>query len=281
MEGALTELEQTVGAHLPVRGDRLRGRVALVSGAGSAGDLLGTGAATALLFAGQGADVAILDLDRMRGENTLRLIEQLGGRGLVVTADIRDGAACAAAVDVTVKAFGGIDVLMNNTGVGRSGKLGEVSEADWDFVVDVNLKGTMLLSQAALPHLAARKGAVINVSSVAAQRAHGSLAYAAAKGGLFSMTRDMAYACGPAGVRVNCLVPGYLTTPMGGGGDAKMRDERRKATFLGTEGSGWDIAWAALFLAGPEARWITAQVLNVDAGSTAASNLPRLALFKN
>jgi len=85
----------------------------------------------------------------------------------------------------------------------------------------------------------------------------------------------------PAGVRVNCLVPGYLTTPMGGGGDAKMRDERRKATFLGTEGSGWDIAWAALFLAGPEARWITAQVLNVDAGSTAASNLPRLALFKD
>jgi NAD(P)-dependent dehydrogenase (short-subunit alcohol dehydrogenase family) len=269
-------IEQSFGAHLPIAGDRLAGRVALISGAGRAGSYLGTGAATALLFAAQGAAVGLFDVDGGRAEATAGLIREAGGRCEVIVGDVRSARDCEAAVERTSEAFGGLDVLMNNTAITRPGGIDTVTDADWDQAIDVNLKGVMLLSRAALPRLAVRKGAIVNVASIAAQQGFGVVAYAASKGGVIAMTRDMAFTAGPSGVRVNCIVPGHLVTPMGGADNPARRDIRRRATLLGVEGSAWDVAWAALFLAGPEARWITAATLNVDAGSPSQSSLNTL-----
>ena len=265
--------EAALGAHLPLSGTRLEGRTALISGAGCAGGVLGTGAATAILFAAQGAAVTIFDVDEVRGANTARIIGDWGGRCMVIGGDVRSGADCAHAVERTVEQFGALDVLMNNTAVARPGDMNTVTDADWDLSLDVNLKGVMLLSRAAMPELSKRQGAIINVASIAAQQAFGVVAYAASKGGVIAMTRDMAVTAGTAGVRVNCLVPGHLATPMGSVANPELRELRRRSTLLSVEGTAWDIAWAALFLAGPEARWVTAATLNVDAGSTSRSSI--------
>jgi NAD(P)-dependent dehydrogenase (short-subunit alcohol dehydrogenase family) len=246
---------------------------ALISGAGSAGDVPGVGVATAILFAAQGAAVTLFDVDAARAENTARIIADWGGRSLPVVGDVRSASDCAHAVQQTAEKFGGLDILVNNTAVARGGTVATVTEEIWDATIDINLKGVVLLSQAALPQLSARKGAIVNVASVAAQQGLGTVAYAASKGGVVAMTRDMAYTVGPSGVRVNCLVPGHIVTPMGKSENMELRDFRRRATMLGIEGSAWDVAWAALFLASPEARWITAATLNVDAGSTSHSSL--------
>ncbi len=131
------------------------------------------------------------------------------------------------------------------------------------------MTGTLHLSQAAAPHLKENRGCIINVSSIAARRAHGlAIAYSASKAAIEAMTRDMAHSLGSSGVRVNCLVPGALHTPIGGGKTAQSRERRRLGNLLSVEGSAWDAAWAALFLASDEARWITGTTLVVDAGST-------------
>lgn len=272
-EQALARIEAAYDAHLPLAGARLAGKAALISGSGCGGDVLGTGAATALLFAAQGAGVTIFDLDRARGETTARMIEGFGGQAELVVGDIRTEADCAQAVSHTVRRFGSLDVLINNTAVARPGGVDAVTDADWDDTIAVNLTGVMRLSRAAVEPLAACGGTIVNVSSIAALQGFGVVAYSAAKGGVIAMTRDMAYTLGPRGVRVNCIAPGHLATPMGGAHDAEKREMRRRSTFLAVEGSAWDVAWAALFLAGPEARWITAATLTVDAGSTSMTSL--------
>jgi NAD(P)-dependent dehydrogenase (short-subunit alcohol dehydrogenase family) len=209
------------------------------------------------------------------------LIDRVGARAVVVKGDVRLDEDCARAIQSTADTFGSLDILLNNAGVARPGDVLSVSDEDWNLTVDVNLKGTMLLSRAASRIMKDRGGgSIINVSSLAAFHAFGSVAYAASKGGLISMTRDMAFALGPFGIRVNCLIPGFLATPIGGAHDPCRREQRRLATFLGIEGSAWDLAWAALFFASDESRWITAASLNVDAGTSAASNLPGIARTK-
>lgn len=253
------------GGHLDGHGNRLQGLGALVSGAGSAGELLGTGAATAVLFAAQGAVTGVLDVSPERAAATCALIERQGGTGIALSADITDQAAVRAAVEEFVAGAGRLDVVVNNTGI---------STGEWDRVFAVNAKGTMLVSEAAHPHLVRSPAAsVINVSSVAALRGFGAGAYAASKGAVLALTTDYAYRWGPDEIRVNCLVPGHLNTPMGSQGGAGARETRRRANLLGTEGSAWDLAWAALFLAGPESRWITGATLPVDAGTTMATGL--------
>ncbi|MGW2381256.1 SDR family NAD(P)-dependent oxidoreductase [Streptomyces sp. NPDC001658] len=261
------------GGHLDGHGERLRDRTALVTGAGGAGDLLGTGAATALLFAAQGATVGILDADPGRAEHTRVLVEKDGGRAVALTADLADEDAVGEAVDRLAERTGRLDVVVNNAGI--SGDDG--TRAGWDRVFAVNVTGAMLVARAARPHLArSGGGSVVNVSSVAALRGFGSGAYGASKGALQSLTVDLAYAWGPDHIRVNCLVPGHLHTPMGDRGGPEGRELRRRANLLGVEGTAWDLAWAALFLAGPESRWITGAVLPVDAGTTTATVLGML-----
>jgi NAD(P)-dependent dehydrogenase (short-subunit alcohol dehydrogenase family) len=258
----------TPGGHVDGRGSRLAGLAALVSGAGSSGDFLGTGAATAALFAAQGAVTGVLDVSPERAAATCDLIARQGGAAVAVTADITDPGAAREAVEQFAAAAGRLDVLVNNTGI---------STGDWDQVFAVNAKGAMLVSEAAHPHLVRSPAAsVINVSSVAALRGFGGGAYAASKGAVLSLTTDYAYRWGPDGVRVNCLVPGHLNTPMGNQGGAGAREARRKANLLGVEGDAWDLAWAALFLASPESRWITGVTLPVDAGTVMATGLGML-----
>ncbi|WP_280508794.1 SDR family NAD(P)-dependent oxidoreductase [Nocardia flavorosea] len=253
------------GGHLDGHGTRLRGLGALVSGAGSSGEFLGAGAATAVLFAAQGAVTGVLDVSPERAAATCHLIERQGGTGIALTADIADQESVRAAVEKFVAAAGRLDVVVNNTGV---------TTGEWDQVFAVNAKGTMLVSEAAHPHLVRSPAAsVVNVSSIAAIRGFGAGAYAASKGAVLALTTDHAYRWGPDGIRVNCLVPGHLNTPIGSQGGAGARETRRRANLLGTEGTAWDLAWAALFLAGPESRWITGAILPVDAGTTMATGL--------
>jgi NAD(P)-dependent dehydrogenase (short-subunit alcohol dehydrogenase family) len=256
-------------------GRRLDGRVAIVTGAGSSGPLPGIGVATAILFASQGAQVAIVDISPERAANTEKLIAGAGlsGGSTSVVADITSASECERCVREVVGQFGRLDVLVNNAAVtGGGGDVATVDEAGWNRVVAINLNAVMLMSKTAVPHLrAAGGGSIVNMSSIAAIRGMGSGAYAATKAGVIGLTYDLAYSLGRDGIRVNCIAPGHLYTPMGDQGGEELRQQRRRAGLLGTEGTGWDAAWAALFLASEESRWITGVVLPVDAGTTASS----------
>jgi NAD(P)-dependent dehydrogenase (short-subunit alcohol dehydrogenase family) len=256
-------------------GTRLQNRVAIVTGAGSAGDLPGTGSAMAILFAAQGAPVAIVDIDRERATHTLQLVEQAGGRGIVIPADITSAAACEDVVAKTLAAFGTVHILVNNAALSRPGDILHTTEADIDATIALNLKAPMLLSQFSAKAMRANGGSILNISSVGGHRGFGLPSYASTKAALSGLTRDLAFTLGEFGIRVNCIVPGVIHTPMGGRTEA-AREQVRKATLLRTEGTAWDIAFAALFLASDEARWITGIDLFVDAGMFISGRAPAL-----
>lgn len=267
-----------VGGYADGSGNRMAGKAAVVSGAGSSGEFLGTGAATAMLLAAQGATVGVLDFDPDRAEHTRRRIEDHGGRAHVIIADITDEQATEDVVDDFAQLAGGLHAVVNNAGISGDGSL---DRASWDRVFALNVTGSMQVARAARPHLARSGcGSVVNISSVAAMRGFGSGAYGASKGALQSLTTDLAYSWGPESIRVNCLVPGHLHTPIGDHGGERGRRMRRSANLLEVEGNAWDLAWAVLFLTSPESRWITGTILPVDAGATTATvlgMLPRMA----
>jgi NAD(P)-dependent dehydrogenase (short-subunit alcohol dehydrogenase family) len=256
-------------------GSRLRGRVAIVKGAGSSGPLPGIGVAIAALFANQGAEVGVVDISAERAATTVELIESIGGSCLPVVTDITDAKNCELAVQQVVERFGRLDVLVNNAAIASGGgDATAIDEAAWNRVIALDLNAVMLMSKSAVPHLrTSGGGAIVNMSSIAGMRGMGSGAYAAAKGGVIGLTYDLAYSHGRDGIRVNCIAPGHLYTPMGNQGGEESRDRRRRAGLLGTEGTAWDAAWAALFLACEESRWITGVLLPVDAGTTSSTAL--------
>ena len=170
-------------------------------------------------------------------------------------------------------AFGTVDILVNNIGRAALGTVVNTSEEDWDRSLDINLRTMFLASKYAVPVMAEKgAGSIINVCSISAVRGDGTAAYSAAKGGMLALTIDMAYSHGRQGIRVNAIAPGHITTPMvhsvsAPGPRAEFMDKMRsEAGLLGTAGSGWDVGWAALFLASDEARWITGTLLPVDSG---------------
>ena len=172
-----------------------------------------------------------------------------------------------------VDAFGGLHILVNNIGLAAVGTVVDVSEADWDRSFDINLRTAFLASKYAVPVMAeGGGGSIVNISSISALRGDGTVAYSAAKGGLIAMTVDMAYSHGRQGIRVNAIAPGHITTPMvmsvsAPGPRAEfMNTMRSEAGLLGSPGDGWDVAWAAAFLASDEARWITGVTLPVESG---------------
>lgn len=166
-------------------------------------------------------------------------------------------------------------MLVNSAAVvGSGGSVVDVDMAAWDRVMAINLTAAVLAARHAIPHLrAAGGGSIVNIASIAALRGMGSGAYAASKGALVALTADWAYTHGREGVRVNCIAPGHVFTPMGDQGGDDLRQRRRKAGLLGTEGVGWDVAWTAAFLASEEARWITGVVMPVDAGTISSGPL--------
>ena len=237
---------------------RLEGKVAIVTGAGSSGPGVGTGKAASILFAREGARVLLVDLVPSRAEETLATIREEGGEASVFQADLTMAEDCQAMVDAAVERYGGLHVLFNNLGIRGHGAAPDATEEDWDRVLELNLKTMMLASKYAIPRMAeGGGGSIVNVSSIAGMRAGSgepSVSYAASKGGVIALTTSMAVSHGRDNIRVNCIAPGHIYTPMVAGDMSEQRrDLRRRAGPLGTEGTAWDIAWAAVFLASDEA----------------------------
>ena len=260
---------------------KLDGMVAIVTGAGSSGPGVGTGKAISVLFAREGARVVLVDRYEERAKETLALIDAEGGTGTIVTADLADVSASQAIVDEAVDRYGTVDVLVNNAAITLPAGILDTTPEQYHEVVATNLTAPFMLTRAVLPVMvAAGGGSIVNITSIAAirgQGGNGQTAYATSKAGLMGLMTDVADAFGSAGVRVNCIAPGIIDTPMRnailarGGRDPKSIDLTSR-TSLGIEGDAWDIARAALFLAGPDGRYITGVLLPVDGGSTARSH---------
>lgn len=252
---------------------RLEGKVAIVTGAGSRGPGVGNGKATAILFAREGASVLLVDQVGDRAQATQQVIADEGGTCSVFEADLTREAAARAMVEAAVEQYGKLDILHNNVGIGLPGSVLDVSEEDWDRVMAVNLKSMLFSSKYAIPRMQrGGGGAIINISSVAGMRGHGLVAYAASKGGVIAMTRTMAVQHARDRIRVNCIAPGPVYTPLVAENmTPERREARRLSVPLETEGTAWDIAWAAVYLASDEARWVTGVVLPVDGGITATT----------
>ena len=247
---------------------RLKGKVAIVAGGGASGAVLGNGQATAILFAREGAKVLVADAVQERAQATVEMIAKEGGTASALRVDVSKAADCKAMVQAAVERYGRLDVLDNNVGISVRADVLEVKEEDWDRVMAVNVKSIVLSSKYAIPEMKkAGGGSIINISSVAGLRANQSTPYTTSKAAIVGLTRSMAGDHGRDGIRVNCILPGLIYGPMTAPRmDDEIRRKRREAGALGTEGTGWDIGWAAVFLASDESRWITGVALPVDAG---------------
>lgn len=249
--------------------DRLEGMVAVVTGAGSSGPGIGNGRATAVLFAREGAKVVLVDNHLERAEETRQMIEKEGGQACAVQADVTRDEDCRRAVEAAVSAYGRVDILDNNVGIGiGSVSVVDVTEENWDRVMAVNVKSMVLMSKHAVPVIAqGGGGSIINISSLSALRPRGLTPYSTSKGAVIALTKAMAVDHARQNIRVNCIAPGPVYTPMVARGmTPEQREVRARASPLGTEGSAWDTAWAAVYLASPESRWVTGVVLPVDGG---------------
>jgi NAD(P)-dependent dehydrogenase (short-subunit alcohol dehydrogenase family) len=250
---------------------RLAGMVAIVTGGGSRGPGIGNGRAAAILFAREGARVAVVDRVPEWAEHTRWMIAEEGGEAFVIQAEVTRDEDCRRVVRQTVERYGRLDILHNNVGISGAGSVVDTDEERWDEVMRVNVKSMMLMSKHAIPVMAAGGGgAIVNVSSVSSIRPRGLTPYTTSKGAVNALTMAMAVDHAAQGIRVNCILPGPVYTPMvaTGGLTEEQRAVRAKASPLGTEGTGWDIGWAAVYLASPQARWVTGQLLCVDGGMT-------------
>ena len=265
---AALETEDRQPGSIPRMTARLAGKVAIVTGAGSSGKVIGNGKATAILFAREGAKVLCADAVEDRAGETVEAIVKEGGTASSIRADVTKSDDCAAMVQAAVERYGRLDILDNNVGISVRADVLEVTEEQWDRVMAVNVKSIMLTSKYAIPQMIRGSGgSIINISSIAGLRANQSTPYSTSKAAVIGITRSMAGDHGRQGIRVNCIVPGLVYGPMVAPRmDEALRARRRDASLLGTEGTGWDVAWAAVFLASDEARWITGVALPVDAG---------------
>lgn len=251
---------------------RLINKVALITGGTS-----GIGRATALLFSQEGAKVALTGRDEERGKRVVEEIRKASGTAIFIRSDVRFAKECQQAVDETLRQFGRLDILFNNAGVFYPHGVVDCPEEEWDLTVDINLKGTYLMSKFALPAMISQGSGVIinNASGWGITGGNEAASYCASKGGVVLLTKAMAIDHGRQGIRVNCLCPGDVDTPMLSA-DAKLRgveweDYLAKASNrpLGRIGTPEEIARAALFLASDDSSFVTGAVMAVDGGGTA------------
>jgi NAD(P)-dependent dehydrogenase (short-subunit alcohol dehydrogenase family) len=257
---------------------RLEGKIAVVVGAGQTpGETIGNGRAMALLFAREGASVLCIDRLEDRAEETVSLITEEGGAGSALAADIVKAADCARVVEEAKARYGRLDILVNNVGIGGGdAPAHRLEEAAFDRILTVNLKGMWLTIKAALPVMREQGGgAIVNISSLAARAGGIQLAYEVSKAGVNRLTTSVAQSNARYGVRCNAIMMGYMDTPMAisgiaastGRATSEVRAERDARVPLGGKmGDGWDTAYAALFLASDEAKFISGAILPVDGG---------------
>jgi len=260
--------------------DRLKGKVAIVVGAGSSGPGWGNGKATAVLYAREGAKVVAVDLKREAAEETAAIIRKEGNVGQALAADAVDRADVERVVRVATEAYGRVDILHNNVGIVQVGGVEEIAEADWDRVMAVNVKSIYLACRAVLPLMVAQgRGAIVNVSSIASLRYVGypAVSYCASKAAVNQLTQTLAVQYAAKGIRANAILPGLMNTPMiqeplkgayGPGGAEEMIRRRDAVCPTGKMGDAWDVAHAALFLASDEAKYVNGVQLVVDGGLT-------------
>ncbi|MEE8435605.1 MAG: SDR family NAD(P)-dependent oxidoreductase [bacterium] len=253
----------------------LRGKAAIVTGGGAEGEGIGNGRAAAILLARSGVRVLVADLKQELAENTVRMIEEAGGEAIAHGADVTDEAQCREMVAAAVKHFGRLDFLDNNVGIGGHGSVVEMDPEQWRRIMQVNVDTMYLAARHAIPAIieSGDGGAIVNIASISALRPRGLTAYSTSKGAVIALTRAMAVDHGKDGIRVNCVAPGPVYTPMvySFGMSEEARQRRQKASPLGIEGSGWDVGQAVRFLLSGHARYITGQTLVVDGGITMMS----------
>ena len=251
--------------------DRLAGKSAIITGAGSRAEGIGNGRATAILFAREGADVLLVDRDEEAVQATLDMIRAEGNHAAIAVADVTATEDCARIVADAVSRYGKLDILHNNVGIGGRGTVEQISEVEWDHVQRVNVTSMMLTCKHAIPALRENGGgAITNVSSIAALRPRGLTAYSVSKAAVATLTQALAVDHGRDHIRANCIMPGPVYTPMvySAGMSDELRERRKNASLLKQEGEPWDIGWAAVFLASDEAKYVTGVILPVDGGVT-------------
>src|SRR5260221_1839517 len=253
----------------------LTDKVAIVSGGGAAGDGIGNGRAAAILLARAGTKVLVADLDLRLAERTVEMILAEGGTATAMACDVTREAGCQRMVEAAADRWGRLDFLDNNVGIGSRGSVVDEMPEQYRRVMQINVETMFLLSKYAIPAMikTAKGGAIVNISSISALRPRGLTTYTTSKAAVIGLTKAMAVDHGRDHIRVNCICPGPMYTPMVyARGNTRMNDaaraQRAKASVLKIEGTGWDIGHGVRFLMSNHARYITGQVLVIDGGVT-------------
>ncbi|MDC1260574.1 SDR family oxidoreductase [Pseudomonadota bacterium] len=248
----------------------LKDKVAIVAGGGALGEGIGNGRAASILLAEAGVRVLVVDKDEELANNTVKMIKDRGGEALGIRGDLIQSDQCKRVVDFVLKNWGRLDILDNNIGIDSKLSVVDETEEYWDHVMEVNLKPMFLMSKYAIPAMinSGDGGSIVNISSISATRPKGLTVYSASKGAVLSLSQAMAVDHGGDGIRVNCILPGPVYTPMvySSGMTEDRRSIRQNASLIQVEGDGWDVGKAVVYLSSSWARYVTGQLMVVDGG---------------
>ena len=248
----------------------IKDKVAIVAGGGAVGHEIGNGRAASILLADAGAKVLVADKEELLAKNTFQMIKDRGGEAKYISGDLTKSEQCKKVVDFAISNWGRLDILDNNIGIASKLSVVDETEENWDHVMDVNLKPMFLMSKYAIPKMISSGdgGSIVNISSISATRPKGLTTYSASKGAVLSLSQAMAVDHGVDGIRVNCILPGPVYTPMvyTPGMTKERRSQRQDASLIQIEGDGWDIGKAVVYLCSNWARYITGHLLVVDGG---------------
>lgn len=254
--------------------DRLKDKVCIVTGAGGRPEGVGNGEAVAIAFAQEGAVVVVNDMNPTAADHTVTAIQAIGGRASRFVGDMTRAEDVQGLIEHAESTWGRVDVVHNNIGISGKGTVVNTSADSWRHVIDVNVISMMLVGKYAVPALErSGGGSLILISSIAAIRPRGLTPYSVSKGAVNALAQSMAVDHAAQGIRVNCIAPGPVYTPLVAlaGMTEERRERRRLASPLQREGEPWDVAHAAVYLASDESRWVTGIILPIDGGVTLTS----------